>query len=316
MNLNLPVYDRLAACKNILIAGMGGGFDVFCGLPIYFELLERGHNVHLANYSFSDISALKGGIRLTPTLVGVQADQQDFAPYFPELYLSQWFKLNQQADTTIWSFHKVGTRTLLKDYRTLIDHLKIDGLLMIDGGVDSLVRGDEDAMGTAIEDAISLYVADELTEIPVRLLGCIAFGSELDLTHTHILENIADLTKANAFLGACALAPQMTCYQLYESAALYAQSRPHQDASVINSSIISAVRGHFGDYHLTKKTKRSSLWINPLMSLYWFFDLPAVAAVNQLLPILVDTDTFMEAARLVMWFQRTKPKRRNSKFPL
>lgn len=316
MNLNLPIYDRLASCKNILIAGMGGGFDVFCGLPIYFELRERGHNVHLANYSFSDISNLKEGNRLTPTLVGVHADQRDFAPYFPELHLAQWFKQSQQADVTIWCFHKTGTRTLLRDYRALIAHLELDGLLMIDGGVDSLVRGDEDQMGTAIEDAISLYVAHELTEIPVRLLGCIAFGTELDLTHAHILENIADLTKSNAFLGVCALAPQMPCYQSYESAALYVQSRPHQDASVINSSIISAVRGHFGDYHLTDKTKRSRLWINPLMSLYWFFDLPAVATANQLLHIMVDTDTFMEAARLIMWFQRTKTRRKRSNFPL
>jgi len=34
MDLNLPILDQLASCKNLLIAGMGGGYDVFCGLPI------------------------------------------------------------------------------------------------------------------------------------------------------------------------------------------------------------------------------------------------------------------------------------------
>ncbi len=38
MRLNLPILEQLAPCKNVLIAGMGGGFDVFCGLPLYFEL--------------------------------------------------------------------------------------------------------------------------------------------------------------------------------------------------------------------------------------------------------------------------------------
>ncbi len=70
MQLNLPILDRVATCKNLLIAGMGGGFDLFCGLPIYFELRARGQNVHLANYSFSEIATLKSGHRLTPTLVG------------------------------------------------------------------------------------------------------------------------------------------------------------------------------------------------------------------------------------------------------
>ncbi|MCK6628246.1 MAG: hypothetical protein L6R45_24105 [Anaerolineae bacterium] len=33
MNLNLPIFDQVAHCQNLLIAGMGGGFDLFCGLP-------------------------------------------------------------------------------------------------------------------------------------------------------------------------------------------------------------------------------------------------------------------------------------------
>ena len=55
MELNLPILDQLAKCQNLLIAGMGGGFDIFCGLPIYLELQRRGQKVHLANFSFSDV---------------------------------------------------------------------------------------------------------------------------------------------------------------------------------------------------------------------------------------------------------------------
>ena len=42
MELNLPILNQLKSCKNLLVAGMGGGFDIFCGLPIYFELKKHG----------------------------------------------------------------------------------------------------------------------------------------------------------------------------------------------------------------------------------------------------------------------------------
>lgn len=57
MRLNLPILDQLQSSQNILIAGAGGGFDVFAGLPIYFTLREQGKTVHLANFSFADLSS-------------------------------------------------------------------------------------------------------------------------------------------------------------------------------------------------------------------------------------------------------------------
>src|SRR5688500_1807097 len=92
VNLNLPILERVADCKNLLIAGMGGGFDIFCGLPIYFELRERGMNVHLANHSFSHIGVLRQGIRLSKTLLGVNGEVDVRAPYFPEQHLVAWFR--------------------------------------------------------------------------------------------------------------------------------------------------------------------------------------------------------------------------------
>lgn len=51
MRLNLPIIDQLASCESLLIAGMGGGFDLFCGLPIYFELRHRGKEARLASFT-------------------------------------------------------------------------------------------------------------------------------------------------------------------------------------------------------------------------------------------------------------------------
>jgi hypothetical protein len=316
MELNLPIFNQLSNCKNLLIAGMGGGFDVFCGLPIYFELQQHGINAHLANFSFSDIENVDFGIRLTKTLVGITSEPKRVFPYFPEFHLVNWFKEKRNEDLTIWCFHKTGAVPLTENYKVLCEHLGIDGILLIDGGVDSLIRGDEAEMGTAIEDLTSLFAVNQLSNITTRLIACIGFGAEQNLTHAHIFENIASLTKAGGFLGSCSLTPQMESYRAYDEAVTHVQSNEFQDASVINSSIVSAVRGNYGDYHLTEKTKRSQLWISPLMPIYWFFDLDCVVKQNLLLPEMEGTMLFRDALYKVIAKAERIPRRTATRIPL
>lgn len=316
MDLNLPLLNQLSNCKNLLIAGMGGGYDVFCGLPIYFELKKHGVNAHLANFSFSDIESVDSGNRLSKTLVGITRKQERVFPYFPELHLVHWFKEKRNEDITIWCFHKTGAAPLTENYRILAEHLSLDGILLVDGGVDSLVRGDEAELGTAIEDLTTLYAVNQLSDIHNRWLACVGFGAEQNLTHAHILENIASLTKAGGFLGSCSLTPQMEVYQDYEEAVVHVQSNEFQDPSVINSSIVSAVRGQYGDYHLTEKTRRGHLWISPLMSLYWFFDFDCVVKENMLLPEIEGTLLFRDALYKVIARAERLSRRAESKIPL
>lgn len=338
MQLNLPIFEPLAACRNVLVAGMGGGFDVFCGLPIFFALQERGQRAHLANLTFSPTDAIQGATRLTPALAGVTADAPSplldavgslladpqlaaaagggLSAYFPERHLARWFREQRGQEVTVWCFDKTGARPLRDSYRRLVEHLEIDGLLLVDGGVDSLARGDEAEAGTFVEDAISLAAVAALDDVPVRIMACLGLGAERDIAYAHVLENIAGLAASGGFLGACALTRQMPAYQDYEAALLYVQGAPFQEPSVINSSVVSAVRGHYGDYHLTAKTHGSALWISPLMALYWFFDLPAVARRNQMIAQVGATETFREALRALMVARRSIAPRPHQRIPL
>ena len=108
----------------------------------------------------------------------------------------------------------------------------------------------------------------------------------------------------------------MKSYQLYQEAVSYAQGMRLQDPSVVNSSIVSAVQGHYADYHMTEKTKGSRLWISPLMALYWFFDLRIVAKRNLYLQNLQNTDTFMEAMMSYMEFCEILRRRPLQRIPL
>ncbi len=177
----------------------------------------------------------------------------------------------------------------------LLDHLKPDAVLFIDGGVDSLMRGDESEVGTLFEDVVSLAAVSQLPASLPRYLAYLGMGVEDDIAYASVWENIAALAGTGGFLGGCALTAEMAAYGAYENAVNYVHAQKHQQPSVINSSIVSAVRGHYGDYHAPERTKNSRLHISPLMSLYWFFDLPAVAQRSLIVPRLISTGTRREA---------------------
>jgi hypothetical protein len=251
---------------------------------------------------------------LTENVVGIRANNSSWYPYFPELFLAQWFRESRQEDITVWCFQKAGVLLLMEAYEALIAHLNIDVLLLVDGGVDSLLRGNESGLGTLLEDSISLCAVNALrTNIP-KLMACLGFGAEQDIIYTEVLENIAALTATGDFLGSCALLKQMPCYQAYEQAVSYVHEK--QDPSVINASVVSAVRGEFGNYHLTSKTQGSRLWISPLMMFYWCFTLQAVASRNMLLPQLRYTESLSDAYRALMVAIQRTTRRKTSRMLL
>ena len=311
MNLNLPL--QLEGSQSILIAGMGGGFDVYAGLPLYLELEQRGFDVHLANLSFSD---LDDGEELTDTLVGVSADVEGVFDYFPEYYLAQWFLDELNDFVTIWCFAKTGGRKLIRNYQTLAEHLDIDTIILVDGGVDSLMRGDEPQPGTCFEDSLSLLAVDALRRVRHRFMACLAMGVEAEVGYAHLFENIAGLVKVGAFRGSCSLVRDMECYQRYERAVMYAFDQHPQHPSVICASVVSAVRGEYGDYHMVRRTHGNTLHISALMPIYWFFDAPAIAQRNQLLPHLRDTVTVDEAWKAMQDFRQRTPLRPTPPYPL
>lgn len=44
-----PLFAALDGARRVLVAGAGGGFDVYAGLPLAVSLLDSGVDVQLAN---------------------------------------------------------------------------------------------------------------------------------------------------------------------------------------------------------------------------------------------------------------------------
>src|SRR5204863_2960376 len=128
--------------------------------------------------------------------------------------------------------------------------------------------------------------------------------------HAHFLENVAALSRNDGYLGAWSLAHDSEAFRLYREACEFTFARlPHQP-SIVNTSIIAAVCGSFGDIHPTKRTEGSTLFINPLTALYWGFQLEGVVRRNLYLDQIRNTDTAEQVALVIEKFRDSLPNTR------
>lgn len=300
--LTTPLHDHLLRAERVLIAGAGGGFDVFSGLPLYFALRDAGKAVFLANLSFAFLPPI--GARLSPAVLTVTPETPLLVDYFPERHLADWFAAQGEA-VPIYAFERTGVRPLRAAYAALAEHLQLDTLILVDGGTDSLMRGDEAGLGTPNEDMASIVAAAAL-DLPQMLLVCLGLGVD----HYHGVGNaetlaaIADFTRRGAFLGAISLLDQQPAVQRYRAATEYVCAQMAGDESIVCTSILSALAGHYGDHHATPRTAGSALWINPLMPLAWGVELRAVAERLRYRDAIRDTETFEEVRRAIMAFRQ------------
>lgn len=127
--LEPPFLSRLRAARRILVAGAGGGFDVYAGLPLALALRSAGKEVHLANLSFADLYGLDQDVWVDRKVAAVRPDTHARGEYFPERSLARWLDLHD-LPSTVYAFPLTGGQPLRDAYRTLIGHL---------GGVDAVV---------------------------------------------------------------------------------------------------------------------------------------------------------------------------------
>lgn len=309
-----PLFTRLADAERILVAGAGGGFDIYSGLPIALSLMHQGKQVHLANLSFSSLAGLPPEDWAAPDLAVVTPDSAPHQAYFPERTLAQWLRLHRYP-STVYAFPQTGVQPLRAAYRALIDLHDIDAVVLVDGGTDILMRGDEAGLGTPEEDLTSVAALAGLDDVPERHVVSVGFGVDAyhGVSHALVLENIAALEREGAYLGAFSVPRATREGALYLDAVQHAQDHTPGRPSIVNGSIAAAVRGDFGDVRFTTRTRDSELFVNPLMSLCFAFDLPGLAARCLYLEHIEDTHLLRQVQSRIAEFRDevvTRPARR------
>ena len=306
----------LESAERILVAGAGGGFDVYAGLPIYERLRRLGKQVWLANLSFTNVAGTDAK-QLGRALWAVDPTSAGSDAYFPERVLARFLAARGDR-STVYAFDKTGVAPIREAYDQIVAMHDIDAIVLVDGGTDILMRGDEAELGTPTEDATSLAAVSSLTTpVATRMVMCVGFGIDAyhGVCHSHWLDNVAALTHDGGFLGAIALRREMPEAQLYLDAVDASEVATPSRPSIVNGSIASAIVGKFGDRHRSERTRSSTLFINPLMTLLWAFDLDAVARHNLYLHALANTETEWDVQMLIQAFHQRATKRPRVPFP-
>ena len=302
------LFESLRDSNNILIAGAGGGFDVCAGVPLFLALQKSGKKVHFANLSFASLR--NDGNQINDCCFEVTALTAGSETYFPERVLCRWFERELNQTIRVFAFPQTGVVPLRESYRQLVETLELDAVVLVDGGTDSLMRGDEAGLGTPSEDVASLAAVNGV-EVDTKLLVCLGFGVDRfhGVCHAQFLEAVASLTQENAFLGAFTLLPNTDEARHYLSLTDYAGEETATRPSIVNTSIASAVEGRFGNYHATNRTRGSKLWISPLMAMYWSFELSAVYQRNLYVEWIEDSQTMYEISNTIRRFREVNPIR-------
>lgn len=142
-------------------------------------------------------------------------------------------------------------------------------------------------------------------DLPERLVVSVGFGVDAyhGVSHGLVLENIAALETEGAYLGAFSVPRTTREGALFLDAVAHAQAHTPEHPSIVNGSIAAAVRGLFGDIQFTTRTRGSELFINPLMSLCFTFELEGIARRCLYLDRIEDTHLMRQVSSAIAEFR-------------
>lgn len=298
------IFQLLSSAKTVLIAGCGGGYDVTSGLPLFFALRAQDKQVLLANLSFTDLKrkVLDENSYYCDKCVKVTHDikvSESASNYFPELYLSRWLWEKFKENVPVFTFLRdTGVAQLAAAYSKVCSEYKVDAVVLVDGGTDSLMFGGEEEMGTPIEDQTSIVAVNSVEGVS-KFLAAVGFGVDFfhGVSHGLFLENVATLERDGGYLGCFSIPKDSLEGGLYLEG--YRAIAAHMQPSIVCASITDAMQGHFGNHHSTKRTGRSKLFINPLMPVYWTFELAKLAARIPYVSALINTTSCFDVSKVI-----------------
>lgn len=292
--MNVPKTD-LDQAKKIAIIGLGGGFDVFTGLPFVFHWCNK------------DFILINTGQQSTDCLKSyVQSNNCNY----PEGLLPKL--KNVEA---VYSVFRLGVKPIKSALNEIFEKHSVDCILAVDGGVDSLATGDEEDYGTVLEDFITLAALDDIL-IP-KILSCAGFGCETEenMNHYRILENMSQLS--DSFLGSFSLTSKMPEFIQYKK--LCEDVWHDNRKSHIHTKIISAVMGSFdknniySDIDARVSCSTEHVFISMLSSIFWMFDLQGVLNQNKVIELMKQGNTLVDCKLLLRQFMTNQDQLRSHK---
>lgn len=289
----LPAFLRKLSdpsIKTVMLCGCGGGFDFVHSLTLYPELRRLGKTVIVGSYSFGDPNKITGADNVFDE-EGVIAKRVTAAStpdehYGPEVHVCSFLdrRFPSSAPHFVYAYYARAftVHLLARLYRQLINIHSVDAIVLVDGGSDSIMAGDEEGLGDPIEDAVSVTTVASLKGLKTKVLITVGLGADRfnQVSDAASLRAIAELTRTGGFLGCVSLEPLSLAASFYRDCLEHVYHR-QGFRSVLAGTITSAVEGWFGGDKvpplLRERVQVGQLFLWPLMAILWAFDVDAVA---------------------------------------
>jgi len=273
--------------NNILISGCGGGYDIFVGLPLYFKLTHMGYTCYLASFGSADNLNLD---KIGSFYVVTPNKQSGLEMIFPEQLLANTLGVN------VYLYSDYNLATLKSGYQTLIHELNINTTIIVDGGCDSLLTGDEINLASPLEDYMTLAAVRDINNC--YLLCC---GVDVEF-QTH--DNIEGILEQD-FNHAMSYLSPVDCgrYNLEDSDTPYVQKYIDTvlacipERTLINSSIICSIWGIEGPYRpawMVNRFGNNKFLIRHTTANWYIFLTEDICRRNKLLPHIVKLDRWQD----------------------
>lgn len=317
---------------NVLIVGVGGGFDFVHSMLLIADLKRLKKNVTIASYSFGDPRNYSGDVYWTNGKLATESSASSTteaprsfeqpmcvkridathtsvsADYAPELHVCSF--LDQEwPDAAPHGMYALYARSwtingLFAFYQHLVSKHAINLIIGFDGGTDSLVVGDESGLGDPVEDAVTVAV---MSRLPIKkLLLTVGFGCDRfnHVSDASSLRAVAELTALGGFLGAVTIDKDGEPFSVYRRALDHIYSK-QTFRSVLAGATCTAVAGDAYGFAVPAEISRrvfqsqsSGLYIWPLMAMIWAFDPDVVARRSKIIGWIDGAATAAEQAHL------------------
>lgn len=179
-----------------------------------------------------------------------------------------------------------GVKPLFENYSKLCKKLGIDAIVLVDGGTDGLMFGDEEHLGTPLQDYTSIAAVHQVDGVR-KYMGCIGYGID-DVSHNCFWDNVRQIQQVGGSLGTLQLDLSFQEAQQYCNAVDHANLYKPGDGSIINNAIACAIQGNFGCASMQKRTRAHTLQIESIMARYWFFKLDSLVSQTKYYPLIKD----------------------------
>ena len=192
-------------------------------------------------------------------------------------------------------------------YQDLQASIYFDAVILIDGGTDALMRGDEPGLGTPAEDISSIYAVANLS-LRSSYLACIGLGIETfdGIKNASTFGAIEELQQLDALQGVIHITKSMPGVKEYSQAITYA-NKQYEFQSLVQNAIKSAIEGKYGTQVIGGK-KHTNILVSTLMQQYWIFDLAKIKARMVYPSSLSSKQSLFEVNRAIEQFRSKKMK--------